>query len=190
LLSQKLSKEDLARKVGELELKIKRKQDEVEEVRRRFNEHMQSNERTERSLYERIADMQAQLELLQKLRDEDKYQVQQTQKVVELKEAEIEEKKDAIKSLQKKVSSLKDEIACKKAEVEELKQQLVAQEEQMSNLRSLSEKSKDEQRQEYLNIIQQQKAEIKSLNSKIESLGAKHEKHLQELNAQLEQLQG
>ena len=88
------------------------------------------------------------------------------------------------------MSSLKNEIVNKKAEVEELKQQLVAQEEQMSNLRSLSEKSKDEQRQEYLNIIQKQKGEIKTLNSKIESLSAKYEKHLQELNAQLEQLQG
>ena len=88
------------------------------------------------------------------------------------------------------MSSLKNEMVNKNAEVEELKQQLVAQEEQMSSLRSLSEKSKDEQRQEYLNIIQKQKAEIKTLNSKIESLSAKHEKHLQELNAQLEQLQG
>lgn len=57
LLSQKLSKEDLIRKVGELEFKIKKKQEEVEEVKRRFDEHMQSNERTERSLHERIGDM-------------------------------------------------------------------------------------------------------------------------------------
>ena len=47
-----------------LELKIKKKQDEAEEVQRRFDEHMQSNERTERSLHERISDMQAQIELL------------------------------------------------------------------------------------------------------------------------------
>ena len=50
----------------------------------------------------------------------------------------------------------------------------------MNNLRSLSEKSKDEQRQEYLNIIQKQKEESKALNSKIESLAAKYEKQLQE----------
>lgn len=59
----------------------------------------------------------------------------------------------------------------------------------MSSLRSLSEKSKDEQRQEYLKIIQKQKDEIKTLASKIESLNTKHEKQLQELNTQLEQLQ-
>lgn len=34
---------------------------------------MKSNERTEKSLHERIDDMQAQNELLKKLREEDKY---------------------------------------------------------------------------------------------------------------------
>lgn len=57
LLHQKLSKDDLIRKVGDLELRIKKKQDELEEVKGRFDEHMQSNQRTERSLHERIADM-------------------------------------------------------------------------------------------------------------------------------------
>lgn len=88
------------------------------------------------------------------------------------------------------MASLNNEIANKEEEIEELKQKLVAQEEQMSNLRSLAEKSKDEQRQEYLNIIQSQKEEMKQLNSKMEMINAKHEKHIQELNVQLADLHG
>lgn len=34
---------------------------------------MKANERTENSLHERIADTQAQIDILKKLRDEDKY---------------------------------------------------------------------------------------------------------------------
>jgi len=56
----------------------------------------------------------------------------------------------------------------------------------MSSLRSLSEKSKDEQRTEYLNIIQQQKDEIKAFNKQIDELNAQHEKQLKELNAELD----
>ena len=64
LMGHKLSKDDLIRKVAELELKSQRKQEENDELQRRFDEHMKSNQRTESSLYERIKDMQAQTEML------------------------------------------------------------------------------------------------------------------------------
>ena len=64
LMSHKLSKDDLIKKVTELELKNQRKQEENDELQRRFDEHMKSNQRTESSLYERINDMQAQIEML------------------------------------------------------------------------------------------------------------------------------
>jgi hypothetical protein len=75
LLSHKLSKDDLIRRASELEIKVKQKQAEIEEVNQRFEDHMKSNERTEKSLHERIGDMQSQIDLLKQLRDEDKYQV-------------------------------------------------------------------------------------------------------------------
>ena len=73
-------------------MKVKLKQAEIDELNKRFEDHMKSNERTEKSLHERIGDMQSQIDLLKQLREEDKYQVDQTQKLVELKESEIEEK--------------------------------------------------------------------------------------------------
>jgi len=51
---------------------VKRKQRQIEELQKRFDDHMLSNANTEKSLYERISDLQNEIGIMKKLREEDK----------------------------------------------------------------------------------------------------------------------
>lgn len=66
-----MSKEEVARKLHECEFTIQMKTKELEELQQRFEKHMNANQKTEASLYERISDLQNETEILKKLRVED-----------------------------------------------------------------------------------------------------------------------
>ena len=98
-----MSKEETARKLHELELMHEHKLKEMKELQDRFEQHLNSNQKTEMSLYDRINDLQSDLDIIKKLNIE--YQDQ-----VKAKVEVIEERNSVIKQLENKNEKRKLEI--------------------------------------------------------------------------------
>ena len=79
---------------------VKRKQRQIEELQKRFDDHMLSNANTEKSLYERISDLQNEIGIMKKLREEDKIQLQVSQRHCQEKDEEIHLKLDQIEKIE------------------------------------------------------------------------------------------
>lgn len=66
-----MGKDDLAKRLTELESRLKQRDDELSDLQKRFDEHMSSNASTERSLNDRIDDLFRQLKQSGELREQD-----------------------------------------------------------------------------------------------------------------------
>ena len=98
-----MSKEEIARKLHECEFTIQIKTKELEDLQSRFEKHMNANQKTEASLYERISDLQNESEMLKKLRAED-------QELLKQERANVQDKVNDIKDLQHKIAQHKATI--------------------------------------------------------------------------------
>jgi len=71
LLNQKFGKDELARRLEQSEERILRKNAELLELQHRFEDHLNSANLTEQTLYSRIDDLQQELNVVKALREED-----------------------------------------------------------------------------------------------------------------------
>ena len=105
LLSSKLGKDELARRLEQIEIQLEKKKSELNELTERFNSHMLSNQNTEKTLYDRISELQDEVKLMKCLREEDKTQLQTYKRYLEQKDSKIMDKEEDIVNLAKQLKS-------------------------------------------------------------------------------------
>ena len=105
LLSSKLGKDELARRLEQIEIQLEKKKSELNELTERFNSHMLSNQNTKKTLYDRISELQDEVKLMKCLREEDKIQLQTYKRYLEQKDSKIMDKEEDIVNLAKQLKS-------------------------------------------------------------------------------------
>ena len=100
LMAGKLKADDRDRRASDLEALLAKKQEEKEEVQRRFDEHMQANAITEKSLHERIFDLQTEVEGMKLLRENDEQKVKKLNSKINGLDEMLKRKQEELNNLQ------------------------------------------------------------------------------------------
>lgn len=81
---------------------------------------MVSNQNTEKTLYDRISELQDEVKLMKSLREEDKTQLQTYKRYLEQKDSKIMDKEEDIVNLDKQLKLSLQDVDEKTAEIESL----------------------------------------------------------------------
>ena len=103
---------------------------------------------------------------MKKLREEDRIQLQRSRKEYEEKGEQVAQKQDEIEQLKRNLKQANHKITEYLDQIDTMEIGLQNQRDQFEKLKRASEQSKDHQRQEHLQIIEELKKELEGLQKK------------------------